>query len=116
MELNCSNLVFFHQVYEELRAIGADSAESRARRILAGLGFTREMMERGTKDLSGGWRMRVSLARWALSPVVAVAGFSVLPIAKLLGTGIYQTRLFCSVHISFFFFFFFSLGSPYSLM
>ncbi|KAK7477893.1 hypothetical protein BaRGS_00030889, partial [Batillaria attramentaria] len=51
------------EVYEELNAIGADAAESRARRILAGLGFTREMMERPTKDLSGGWRMRVSLAR-----------------------------------------------------
>lgn len=51
------------EVYEELNAIGADAAESRARRILAGLGFTREMMERATKDLSGGWRMRVSLAR-----------------------------------------------------
>ncbi|PVD21532.1 hypothetical protein C0Q70_17330 [Pomacea canaliculata] len=51
------------EVYEQLKAIGADAAESRARRILAGLGFTREMMERATKDLSGGWRMRVSLAR-----------------------------------------------------
>lgn len=51
------------EVYEELNAIGADAAESRARRILAGLGFTLEMMERATKDLSGGWRMRVSLAR-----------------------------------------------------
>ncbi|KAL3871062.1 hypothetical protein ACJMK2_039085 [Sinanodonta woodiana] len=52
-----------NEIYEELRAIGADSAEPRARRILAGLGFTAEMMERRTKDLSGGWRMRVSLAR-----------------------------------------------------
>lgn len=51
------------QVYEELSAIGADSAEPRARRILAGLGFTRQMMERATKQFSGGWRMRVSLAR-----------------------------------------------------
>lgn len=50
-------------IYDELRAIGADSAESRARRILAGLGFTREMQQRPTKLFSGGWRMRVSLAR-----------------------------------------------------
>ncbi|KAG8191664.1 hypothetical protein JTE90_016454 [Oedothorax gibbosus] len=52
-----------NEVYEELRFIGADSAEARARRILAGLGFTREMQDRATKHFSGGWRMRVSLAR-----------------------------------------------------
>ncbi|RUS87540.1 hypothetical protein EGW08_004716 [Elysia chlorotica] len=50
-------------VYDELRAINADAAEPKARRILAGLGFTKEMMSRPTKSLSGGWRMRVSLAR-----------------------------------------------------
>lgn len=50
-------------MYEELRAIGADSAEPRARRILAGLGFTKEMQVRPVKNFSGGWRMRVSLAR-----------------------------------------------------
>ncbi|XP_026462438.1 ATP-binding cassette sub-family F member 1-like [Ctenocephalides felis] len=52
-----------NEVYEELKAIGADSAEPRARRILAGLGFSREMQDRATKNFSGGWRMRVSLAR-----------------------------------------------------
>jgi len=52
-----------NEVYEELRIIGADSAEARARRILAGLGFTHEMQDRATKNFSGGWRMRVSLAR-----------------------------------------------------
>lgn len=51
------------EVYEELKAIGADSAEPRARRILAGLGFTRAMQDRATHHFSGGWRMRVSLAR-----------------------------------------------------
>ena len=30
-------------VYEELRAIGADQAEPKARRLLAGLGFSKEM-------------------------------------------------------------------------
>lgn len=52
-----------NEVYVELKAIGADSAEPRARRILAGLGFSKEMQNRATKNFSGGWRMRVSLAR-----------------------------------------------------
>uniref|UniRef100_A0AAQ4RF38 ATP-binding cassette sub-family F member 1 n=1 Tax=Gasterosteus aculeatus aculeatus TaxID=481459 RepID=A0AAQ4RF38_GASAC len=51
------------KVYEELRAIGAAAAEPKARRILAGLSFTPEMQNRPTKRFSGGWRMRVSLAR-----------------------------------------------------
>merc|ERR1712106_1007229 len=50
-------------VYEELRAIGADQAEPKARRLLAGLGFNKEMQNRSTNKFSGGWRMRVSLAR-----------------------------------------------------
>ncbi|KAI8518537.1 ATP-binding cassette sub- F member 1 [Branchiostoma belcheri] len=51
------------KLYDDLKAIGADSAEARARRILSGLGFTKEMQGRATKNFSGGWRMRVSLAR-----------------------------------------------------
>ena len=52
-----------NQVYDEMNAMKTDAAEGKARRILAGLGFTREMMDRSTKHFSGGWRMRVSLAR-----------------------------------------------------
>jgi len=52
-----------NEVHEELQAMGADAAEGKARRILNGLSFTKEMQERPTKDFSGGWRMRVSLAR-----------------------------------------------------
>ncbi|XP_078146300.1 ATP-binding cassette sub-family F member 1 isoform X2 [Centroberyx gerrardi] len=51
------------KIYEELRVIGAAAAEAKARRILAGLSFTPEMQNRPTKKFSGGWRMRVSLAR-----------------------------------------------------
>uniref|UniRef100_A0ABM5FIQ0 ATP-binding cassette sub-family F member 1 isoform X2 n=1 Tax=Pogona vitticeps TaxID=103695 RepID=A0ABM5FIQ0_9SAUR len=51
------------KIYEELRATGAAAAEAKARRILAGLGFNPEMQNRQTKKFSGGWRMRVSLAR-----------------------------------------------------
>lgn len=60
---NLKNQAHLNDVYEELRLIGADSAEARARRILAGLGFSRSMQNRPTKNFSGGWRMRVSLAR-----------------------------------------------------
>lgn len=50
-------------VISELTAIGSDSAEARARRILYGLGFSMDMQVKPTKMFSGGWRMRISLAR-----------------------------------------------------
>jgi ATP-binding cassette subfamily F protein 3 len=51
------------EVYERLELIDAHSAEARASAILHGLSFTKEMMNNPTKLLSGGWRMRVALAR-----------------------------------------------------
>ena len=51
------------RIYEDQAALGVASAEARARKILAGLGFTPGMQERPTKQFSGGWRMRISLAR-----------------------------------------------------
>ncbi|XP_015766039.1 PREDICTED: ATP-binding cassette sub-family F member 1-like [Acropora digitifera] len=59
------------EVYVELEAIGAASAESRVRRILAGLGFTTEMQKRPVNHFSGGWRMRVSLARIAFNEFIS---------------------------------------------
>ena len=50
-------------VTEELTAMGADSADAKARRILFGLGFDMDMQTKPTKMFSGGWRMRISLAR-----------------------------------------------------
>ncbi|KAK3284137.1 hypothetical protein CYMTET_8194, partial [Cymbomonas tetramitiformis] len=47
---------------KELEAMGADAAEGKVRGILTGLGFTEEMQNGSTLTLSGGWRMRVSLA------------------------------------------------------
>ncbi|KAJ8973493.1 hypothetical protein NQ317_018766 [Molorchus minor] len=50
-------------IYERLEEISADTAEARAANILHGLGFTNEMQNQKTKDFSGGWRMRIALAR-----------------------------------------------------
>ncbi|KAA0194947.1 hypothetical protein HAZT_HAZT011253 [Hyalella azteca] len=50
-------------VYAELQAIEADKAPAKASVILCGLGFTREMQQQATKKFSGGWRMRIALAR-----------------------------------------------------
>ncbi len=47
------------KVYQQLEAIDAFGAESRAAVILAGLSFDADMMRRATKTFSGGWRMRV---------------------------------------------------------
>jgi ATP-binding cassette subfamily F protein 1 len=51
------------ELYEQLQLMGSDAAESQASKILAGLGFTKDMQVRPTKSFSGGWRMRISLAR-----------------------------------------------------
>lgn len=62
-ELKGVNLeIALAEVYDRMDAIGVSSAEIRARKILEGLGFTKDMMERPTNSLSGGWAMRAALA------------------------------------------------------
>ncbi|EDO36317.1 predicted protein [Nematostella vectensis] len=51
------------QIYSRLEEIEADKAPARASTILAGLGFTPKMQTQFTKEFSGGWRMRLALAR-----------------------------------------------------
>ena len=51
------------QVYERLEELDAATAETRASKILSGLGFTPETHQKKTKDFSGGWRLRIALAR-----------------------------------------------------
>ncbi len=46
--------------FEELDGYALDA---RAREVLAGLGFSQEMMDGDVGKLSGGWKMRVALAR-----------------------------------------------------
>merc|ERR1719469_975144 len=49
--------------YEKLDALDIETAEARASQILHGLGFTTKMQQQKTKEFSGGWRMRIALAR-----------------------------------------------------
>ncbi|CAH2041698.1 unnamed protein product [Thlaspi arvense] len=51
------------RIYERLDAMDASTAEKRAGEILYGLGFNMKMQEKKTRDFSGGWRMRIALAR-----------------------------------------------------
>ena len=51
------------EIYEEMENLGGGGAEAKASKILHGLGFTQAMQKRATRDFSGGWRMRISLAR-----------------------------------------------------
>ncbi|XP_077283765.1 ATP-binding cassette sub-family F member 3 [Arctopsyche grandis] len=51
------------EVYAQLEHIEADKAPAKASIILNGLGFSPEMQARATRTFSGGWRMRLALAR-----------------------------------------------------
>ncbi|KAG5456944.1 MAG: P-loop containing nucleoside triphosphate hydrolase protein, partial [Olpidium bornovanus] len=50
-------------IQNRLTELEAEGADRRALSILKGLGFTEALISTKTKDLSGGWRMRISLAR-----------------------------------------------------
>ncbi|KAK0952645.1 ATP-binding cassette, regulator of translational elongation [Friedmanniomyces endolithicus] len=50
-------------VQGKLSEMESDKAEPRAASILAGLGFSHERQQFATKTFSGGWRMRLALAR-----------------------------------------------------
>lgn len=50
-------------IYERLDEMSADQAEAKAARLLFGLGFDKDMQNKKAKDFSGGWRMRIALAR-----------------------------------------------------
>jgi ATPase subunit of ABC transporter with duplicated ATPase domains len=57
----------FGVVQEEYEHLGGYALESRTREILHGLGFDDERIDGDVGALSGGWKMRVAMARvlWA---------------------------------------------------
>ncbi|HTJ89838.1 MAG TPA: ABC-F family ATP-binding cassette domain-containing protein [Acidocella sp.] len=53
----------FGEVQARFEELGGYALEGRAREVLHGLGFAQEMMDGDVARLSGGWKMRVALAR-----------------------------------------------------
>ncbi len=53
----------YGEVQGRFEELGGYALEGRAREVLAGLSFTQEMMDGDVGKLSGGWKMRVALAR-----------------------------------------------------
>ncbi len=52
---------------ERLHAIDADSAKINAEKVLKGLGFKEKDFDRPTDEFSGGWKMRIELAKMLLT-------------------------------------------------
>src|SRR6059058_848119 len=56
----------YQRVEHEFRARDGYSIESEVGRVLMGLGFTKEDWQRQTEEFSGGWQMRLALAKLLL--------------------------------------------------
>ncbi len=56
------------RLHIELDSANGYTADARARKLLAGLGFSNEQMDRRVGDFSGGWRMRLNLAQALMCP------------------------------------------------
>ena len=53
----------YTEEHERYQMMGADNYEAEIERTLSGLGFVRTDLERPTSEFSGGWRMRIELAK-----------------------------------------------------
>ncbi len=53
----------YTSAHEHYLMMGAESCEAELERTLIGLGFTRQDFDRPTSEFSGGWRMRIELAK-----------------------------------------------------
>ena len=60
-------LAHYGELQSKYEHLGGYSQEARAREILFGLGFKEKHLSRAMEEFSGGWRMRVALAKRLLS-------------------------------------------------
>jgi len=62
-EEKIQNAMKIQEVQTRLTHIGAEKAESKAIKILTGLGFSQNDLNIPSKNFSGGWRMRIAIAK-----------------------------------------------------
>ena len=52
-----------NEITERLEFIEADEAEGKAMEILSGVGFKEDEYDKACREFSGGWRMRIAIAK-----------------------------------------------------
>ncbi|KAF9108191.1 hypothetical protein BGX29_002715 [Mortierella sp. GBA35] len=62
-EIDGADNPLLDDIYDRIEQLDPATFETRAATLLHGLGFTKKDMLKATKDMSGGWRMRVALAK-----------------------------------------------------
>lgn len=67
-EVNENNGIKIAELETALADAGHWTAESRAEQLLAGLGFAPETWEKPVSEFSGGWQVRLSIARALMKP------------------------------------------------
>lgn len=77
----------------------ANTAEKRAAEILNGLGFDKKMQAKKTRDFSGGWRMRIALARALfMNPTILLLDEPTNHLGKLLLSKGLKITFFCAFY------------------
>jgi ATP-binding cassette subfamily F protein 3 len=56
------------ELHEIFNSLDGHSALSKAEQLMVGLGFTQEDLHKTVRDFSGGWRVRLNLARTLMQP------------------------------------------------
>ncbi|KAK3843257.1 MAG: P-loop containing nucleoside triphosphate hydrolase protein [Linnemannia gamsii] len=62
-EIDGADNPLLDDIYERIEELDPSTFDTRAATLLHGLGFMKKDMLKATKDMSGGWRMRVALAK-----------------------------------------------------
>ena len=62
-DLTIDEMKIYDKISEELSSFNFETYEPKAKKILNGLGFDNDMQKKTANEFSGGWRMRISIAK-----------------------------------------------------